>query len=124
MNTRDKIVAREDLASLLADSPAVLVIGSFDPMLAPLASRLTQLAQPARVKLVAGICDPPKTVLSLVARLEMTAALTVVDFVLPYSQGLETAFPWSTVYDDTTLHSRWSADFQEHVRRRSQPISV
>ena len=125
MNTRNKIVAREDLASFLSGAPAILVIGSFDPMLAPLAARLVELSRPDEFKLVTAVsCDPNGTVLSLGARLEMTAALAVVDFVLPYEFGLETAFPWTAIYDETALHARWSAEFKQHVRRRSLPATA
>ena len=123
MNTRTKIVSQEDLPALLAGAPAILVVGSFDPMLAALAMRLHELAGTAEGKLVAAVCDAPEPVLSLESRLEMTAAVAVVDFVLPYSMGLETLCPWTAIYDDTALHNRWCADFQEHVRRRSQSAS-
>lgn len=119
MNTKLKIVSRKDLCSLLAGSPAILVMGSFDPLLAPLAQRLSELTRPAKAKLVTAVCDPPGSILSLAARLEMTAALTVVDFVLPHEPGLESEFPWTIIHDDIELHAQWNAAFKQHVRRRS-----
>ena len=112
MNTRNKIVAIADLPP----EPATLVIGTFDPMLTVHALRLAQLTHP----LVVAVADLPKPILDSRSRQELVAALDVVDFVVPYESGLETAFAWAAIHDDTALHAEWSADFTAHVRSRSR----
>ncbi len=124
MNTKHKILEGTELVEALGDSPAILVIGSFDPLQAVHADRLNELARPARAKLVVAVTDPPQTVLSLVARTEMVAALGMVDFVMSYQTGIEIAFPWASTHDDTALHNRWSADFKQHVLRRSKATTA
>jgi len=121
MNTRTKIVSQEALIGLLNGTPAVLVIGTFDPLLAAHAERLADLSGPADAKIAVAVADAPDTLLSLDARKEMAAALSMVDFVLPHASGLETAYAWTAIHDDTALHNRWNVEFKEHVRRRSQP---
>lgn len=98
----------------------MLVIGTFDPLLAAHGERLAELINEAPVKLVVAVADPPEPLLDRRARMELVAALRVVDSVVPYEDGLETASPWVAVHDDTARHARWRADFIEHVRRRSQ----
>src|ERR1700710_754695 len=115
MNTRTKIVQRQDLGALLNSAPAMLVIGTFDPLFAAHAARLTELAAGNNARVIVAVFDQPNTVLSLDARQEMAAALAVVDFVLPHGTGLETAYPWTAIHDDTALHNLWSASFKEHV---------
>ena len=116
MNTRNKIVSATDLPG----TPAILVIGTFDPLLASHSGRLAELAANQEAKLVVAVADALlEPLLERQARLEMVAALRMVDFVLPHELGLETAFPWIAIHDDTALHARWSADFKDHVRWRS-----
>ena len=115
MNTRNKIVAQAHLPS----TPAILVIGTFDPLLAGHAVRLARLAQ-SNLTLVVAVTDETAALLPLNARMELVSALRMVDFVLPYTKGLEHAFPWVAIHDDCALHQQWRSDFQEHVRRRSQ----
>jgi glycerol-3-phosphate cytidylyltransferase-like family protein len=127
MNTRAKLVKQQELEALLECAPAILVIGTFDPLLAVHADRMNELAEAEHARVVVAVADAdadadaPATLLSLTARQEMVAALRMVDFVLPYAAGLETALPWKAIHDDTALHHRWTADLKEHVRRRSQP---
>ena len=109
MNTRDKIL----------DAPTILVIGTFAPLLAVHAARLADLKHPD-AKLVVAVSDTSDCLLERRSRMELVAALRMVDFVLPYATGLETALPWTAVHDDTALHATWLADFKEHVRWRSQ----
>jgi hypothetical protein len=90
-------------------------------LLATHAERLTELSRLNHGKVVVAVTDPTNTVLSLAARLEMVAALDIVDFVLPHGAAIESAIPWAAVHDDTALHNVWSDSFKEHVRRRSQP---
>ena len=121
MNTLNKIVVSAELFTGLADRSATLVIGSFDPLLAQHSERLGQIARLFRTSLVVAVIDPiERQVLSRTARLEMVAALGMVDFVLPFEPGLQEAFPWAAVHDELALHDQWSAEFQSHVRRRSQ----
>jgi len=120
MNTRTKIIKLEDLEPFLGAAPAILVIGTFDPLLAAHSERVARLAKGNSAKVVIAVTDQANTVLSLDARKEMVAALSMVDFVLPHALGLESARPWTAVHDDTALHNIWAADFKEHVRRRSQ----
>lgn len=123
MNSRVKIVGQEKLAGLLDTSSPILVIGSFDPLLALHAERLAQVARSGASKLVVAVTEPSNApLLPSRARMEMVAAVGVVDFVLSYESGIETRFPWADLYDDTVLHDQWTADFKQHVRRRSQAI--
>jgi hypothetical protein len=124
MTTRDKILRTPGLARVLDGKPAILVIGSFDPLLALHAKRLADLSIQNEAKLVIAVTDPMNTVLSLGARQEMVAALDVVDFVVPHESGIQSAIPWQAIHDDTALHDLWTVDFKQHVRRRSQAMSV
>ena len=123
MNTRDKILANggaEAPRKLKLAPRQVLVIGTFDPLLAAHSERLTELKNKAGATLFVAVADLPYALLDRRARMELVAALRVVDFVMPYEKGLESASCWTSVHDDTPLHARWSADFKEHVRHRSQ----
>ena len=111
MNTRDKIL------EAAPSGPAILVVGTFDPLLAAHSERLQQLAK-SGVKLAVAVADLPNALLPLQARREMVAALRVVDFVVPFDSV--TVYAWITVYDDIELHDRWAIEFNEHVRRRNQ----
>ncbi|HEY3741486.1 MAG TPA: hypothetical protein VGL53_16655 [Bryobacteraceae bacterium] len=125
MNTRVKIIDAEELSAILHNSSAILVVGVFDPLLAAHAERLAEIARPGASKLVVAVTDPLSAALLPVrARMEMAAAVGVVDFVLSYESGIETRFPWADIYDDTAQHEQWSVDFIQHVRRRSKAISA
>ena len=111
MNTREKIVSK------LPEGEAVVVIGTFDPLLPVHVERLNSLRVPGK-NLHVLVADLEKPLLSMQARLELVAALKPVDFVavylLPDGRGL--------LYDDRDLHAGWSADFQDLVRRRNQHV--
>ena len=114
MNTRSKILA----SAALIDQPAILVIGTFDPLLAAHAERLAELAQPG-AKLVVAVADSPNALLPLEARREMVAALRVVDFVVPLEPA---ASSWAAIHDDTALHLRLAAEFRQHVLERTATV--
>lgn len=119
VDTRTKIIAESALADALAGRPAQLVTGLFDLLYAPHVERLESLAQPD-VLIVIAVEPDESAFLPLEARLEMAAALRMVDFCLPSSATLAAAWPWVAVHHDTGLHQRWRSGLVEHVRTRHQ----
>jgi bifunctional ADP-heptose synthase (sugar kinase/adenylyltransferase) len=81
LDTRTKIIARNDVASRLQDPPATWISGHFDPLLAEHVARLARMRQPGR-PLVVEITNPAQPLLAQRARAELVAALAMVDFVV------------------------------------------
>jgi D-beta-D-heptose 7-phosphate kinase/D-beta-D-heptose 1-phosphate adenosyltransferase len=89
MDTRQKILTRQtahDLARRLQGNGRRLVIvtGYFDPLLADHVRKLRQLAQTKlEAAILAIVLNPTNPLLSQQARVELVAALSMVDYVLP-----------------------------------------
>ena len=107
MDTRTKIVSREQLENLARGRELVHVSGHFDPLLAEHVRRIRKSVSPGRL-LVVEITEPQAPLLPQRARAELVAALADVDFVI-----LAGAAPARAPDADVT---DWLID---HVRRRS-----
>ncbi len=86
MDTRTKIVPREEAVRLAAEG-AMVVTGYFDPLLAWHAERLRGLKR-AGAPLLVAIADPQDPILPARARAELVAGLAVVDYVVESCEGL------------------------------------
>ena len=106
MDTRTKIVGREELEERLDSRPARWITGHFDPLLA---EHVRWLAEErfAGGALVVEVTDPPQPLLAQRARAELVAALGMVDFVI--LGGCKSA-------EDAGVSERFIA----HVLRRHQ----
>ncbi|MBZ5602639.1 MAG: hypothetical protein LAO79_10070 [Acidobacteriia bacterium] len=86
MDTRGKIISAVE-ASRLAATGALVVSGSFDPMLASHAARISGLKREG-VPLVVAIATTADTILPARARAELVAGLRAVDYVVESVEGL------------------------------------
>ncbi len=125
MDTRNKILswaeAKERLAAYQQEGIKVLLVtGYFDPLLAPHARDLADLARDAR--LIVLVLDPPEPILPNRARAELVAALRSVSYVVPF-EG-EQALPLNEalrVAECVRLeeqHLDYRRQFVDHVLRR------
>jgi glycerol-3-phosphate cytidylyltransferase-like family protein len=81
LDTRAKIVQRQDIEKYLPGGCAIWVSGHFDPLLAEHARKLAQVREPGR-PLVVEVTNPAQPLLAQRARAELVAALSTVDYVL------------------------------------------
>jgi glycerol-3-phosphate cytidylyltransferase-like family protein len=86
LDTRTKIVPRQDIEKQLPGGCAVWVSGHFDPLLAEHVRKLARVREPGR-PLVVEVTNPmpgshPQALLAQRARAELVAALSMVDFVV------------------------------------------
>ena len=89
MDTRTKIIDAAQ-AARVAQSGATVVSGYFDPMVAYHAQRLATLKQPGKPLLVL-IATPQDAILPALARAQLVAGLSVVDYVCEPPVGLAPA---------------------------------
>ena len=81
LDTRTKIVPRQEIDGQLNGQRAVWVSGHFDPLLAEHVARLARAREPGR-PLVVEVTNPGQPLLAQRARAELVAALSMVDFVV------------------------------------------
>ena len=81
LDTRKKIVGREELELRLDDRPVRWIAGHFDPLLAEHVRWLAEERHPGTA-LVVEVTNPPQPLLAQRARAELVAALSMVDFVI------------------------------------------
>jgi bifunctional ADP-heptose synthase (sugar kinase/adenylyltransferase) len=81
LDTRTKIVPRQEVEKRLNGSRAAWVSGHFDPLLGEHVARLEQAREPGR-RLVVEVTNPEHPLLGQRARAELVAALAMVDFVV------------------------------------------
>jgi len=81
LDTRTKIVPRQEIDKRLNGGRAAWVSGHFDPLLAEHVARLEQAREPGRL-LVVEVTNPEQPLLAQRARAELVAALAMVDFVV------------------------------------------
>jgi hypothetical protein len=89
LDTRTKIIDAAQ-AARIAQSGATVVSGYFDPVTAPHADRLAGLKQ-ADTPLLVLIATPPDAILPALARAQLVAGLSVVDYVCGAPGGLAPA---------------------------------
>lgn len=112
MDTREKIIDAAQAVRIAQDG-ALVVKGTFDPLVAPLAARLASLKQNSRKMLVL-IHTPSDAILPAPARAQLLAALTIVDYVCHEPVSLEPDI------DVTHEHARQLSDLIRHVHERQQ----
>ena len=115
MDTRTKIIDAAHAASI-AQSGATVVSGSFDPMIASHADRLATLKQ-AGTPLLVLITTPPDAILPALARAQLVAGLSVVDYVCDTPNGLA---PQIHLEDE---HAELLTKLIHHVHARQRAAS-
>lgn len=115
MDTRTKIIGAERVAEL-AGSGALLVSGTFDPLVAALAEQLASLKQDGR-QLVVLIRSGENPILPPRARAELVAALAVVDSVCDEECAIEPALRLEEE------HGQKLRELIAHVRARQDAAS-
>jgi bifunctional ADP-heptose synthase (sugar kinase/adenylyltransferase) len=127
MDTRKKILSLDEAAAVASTLRAEgrrlrLLCGHFDVLTAHHIRRLRGLAdgQP----LIAAVLDAPKPLLSLSARAELAAALSMIDYVIPmtgddFDRALEQIQPSEVVREEAADRHRVAA-LIEHVHRRQR----
>ncbi|MDP8991012.1 MAG: hypothetical protein M3N41_13145 [Acidobacteriota bacterium] len=86
MDTRTKIIDAAQ-ATRIAQAGAIVVSGYFDPMIAAHAERLTTLKRDGTPLLIL-VATPPAAILPALARAQLIAGLSVVDYVCDAPGGL------------------------------------
>ncbi|HEY6391002.1 MAG TPA: hypothetical protein VIX89_06980 [Bryobacteraceae bacterium] len=81
MDTRSKIIPREEARQRTSNTRVLWLAGHFDPLLAEHARRLRERAAPGQT-LIVEITNPENPLLSQQARAELVAALAAVDYVV------------------------------------------
>jgi glycerol-3-phosphate cytidylyltransferase-like family protein len=81
LDTRAKIVKRDEIVGRLQNREARWVRGYFDPLLAEHVERIARARQTG-IALVVEVTNPPQPLLEQRARAELVAALATVDFVV------------------------------------------
>ncbi len=104
-------LAREKHA---AGDRVVLVSGSFDPLLAGHARRVSELAGKGRALFVS-ISDPPHPILDATARAELVAGLRLIDHVFV---GSPDGFPADEIHHEEAADQRRTEEFIAHVQIR------
>jgi bifunctional ADP-heptose synthase (sugar kinase/adenylyltransferase) len=81
LDTRTKIIPRNEIEERLQSRTATRISGHFDPLLAEHVRRLAEAREPGR-PLVVEVTNPAQPILAQRARAELVAALSMVDFVV------------------------------------------
>jgi bifunctional ADP-heptose synthase (sugar kinase/adenylyltransferase) len=110
LDTRSKIIPRQEARERIRNRPARWVSGLFDPLLAAHVQLLGEHALPGRL-LVVEVTNSAHPLLPQPARAELVAALSLVDYVVLGNGG-----PPGNAADDADITER----FVEHVLRRHQ----
>ena len=122
-DTRSKIVSIEQLRGLLQSQDAIAFVSSMEVPQAGQLRKLEQCAAGHPGKLVVILTDPESPLVPMDARAEVTAALRVVDYVVPSPAGAGPALaalqPALTVHDEEEDRER-TRSLIEHVRSRSR----
>lgn len=87
MDTRSKIIGRDEARRAVAEGSLAVVTGYFDPLTAAHARRLEEIADGARLLVV--VRTPPDPILPARARAELVAALVWVQAVVIEEGGAE-----------------------------------
>ncbi len=87
MDTRTKIVERDEIVGRLQNREARWICGYFDPLLAEHVERIARARQPG-LALVVEVINPPQPLLEQRARAALVASLSPVDFVVLGESGM------------------------------------
>jgi hypothetical protein len=115
LDTRTKIIDAPH-AARLAQAGATIVSGFFDPMIASHAERLTTLKREGTPLLVL-IATPPDAILPALARAQLIAGLSVVDYVCDAPDGVT---PQIHLEDE---HAELLTQLIDHVHARQRAAS-
>ena len=115
MDTRTKIIDAAH-AARVAQAGATVVSGYFDPMIASHAERLTKLKREGTPLLVL-VATPPEAILPALARAQLVAGLSVVDYVCDAPDGIT---PQIHLEDE---HAELLAQLIDHVHARQRAAS-
>jgi bifunctional ADP-heptose synthase (sugar kinase/adenylyltransferase) len=125
LNTRDKVLTREQAIECAKTVSANVVIGRFDVLRASTVARLAALAR-ADARLFAIVLDDPSALLTLRARAELAAALRVIDYVIPLESDpadLIAAMTPGELFDESSAHLQATHQLIDHVRERHKEPS-
>jgi len=115
LDTRTKIIDAAQ-AARVAQGGATIVSGYFDPMIASHAERLTKLKREGTPLLVL-VATPPEAILPALARAQLVAGLSVVDYVCDAPVGID---PQIHLEDE---HAELLTQLIEHVHARQRAAS-
>ena len=115
MDTRTKIIDASH-AARIAQTGATVVSGYFDPMIASHAQRLTTLKREGTPLLVL-VATPPQAILPALARAQLVAGLSVVDYVC---DAPDVIAPQIHLEDE---HAELLTQLIEHVHARQRAAS-
>ena len=115
MDTRTKIIDAAE-ATRIAQAGATVVSGFFDPMIVSHAERLATLKREGTPLLVL-IATPHDAILPALARAQLVAGLSVVDYVCDAPHGLT---PQIQLEDE---HAELLAKLIDHVHERQRAAS-
>ena len=115
MDTRSKILTADQARARAEGQPVKAVIGYFDVLQAGHIRRLRELKQDGCL-LAAVILDPPEPLLNRQARMELAAALDIIDFVIP-RDALED-LPSAEIVHEEQQDAQRTAELIAHVTRR------
>ena len=115
MDTRTKIIDAAQ-AARIAQNGATVVSGFFDPMIATHAERLAAVKREGTPLLVL-IATPPDAILPALARAQLVAGLSVVDYVCDAPAGI----PAQIHLEDE--HAELLTKLIDHVHARQRAAS-
>ena len=115
MDTRTKIIDAAQ-AARIAQTGATVVSGFFDPMIASHAERLATLKREGTPLLVL-VATPPNAILPALARAQLVAGLSVVDYVCDAPEGI----PSQIHLEDE--HAELLTKLIDHVHARQRAAS-
>jgi hypothetical protein len=121
LDTRCKILTLEQASAL--PSPVVAFVSHLEVLRSSHVIRLQEIAARNLGKLAVVLTDPDSPLVPLQARAELTAALRVVDYVIPSPGGASPALAAlrpTLVVDDEEEDRERTRLLIEHVRSRSR----
>lgn len=127
-DTRHKIITLAQACALAEESrrtgsPPVALVTHLEVLLAGHVRKLEEISAVTSGKLFVILTDPEAPLVPLAARAELTAALRMVDYVVPSPEGCAPALaainPGVTVHDEEEDCGR-TRQLIDHVRSRSR----
>ena len=117
MDTREKIVPLENLATRLGNAQWLAVLGKFDPLTLTQANRLAELSKNGR-SLIAVVEPSTQTLLPAEARAVLLAALRSVQLVVIARPSELPLHPQIDVVEDEDGERRRTAEFVQLITQR------
>jgi hypothetical protein len=119
LDTREKIVALEDLPARLGTGQWLAVVGRFDPLTLPQAQRIAKLGGDGRA--ILGVVEPGEDcLLPAEARATLVAALRAVQLVVISEAGSLPADAHMEIVADEEGERKRSAEFVEFIAKRQE----